>query len=225
VSRPLVVFDMDGTLVDARASYGEAVLRTVRHFTGREVSWESVVTYKLQGGWNNDWDLCQRMAEDLGVPVSYASIVEAFDRILLGEEALLSREVWIPDPGFLERLAETHGVAIFTGRSRREAEITLGRSAPTVAFRAVVCAEDVATPKPAPEGLHRVRELAPGRDLLYVGDAVDDARSARAAGVPFVGVSLGDSPLSAEAARALEREGAAVVLPNINLLEALLEDR
>ena len=30
--------------------------------------------------------------------------------------------------------------------------------------------------------------MKPGRKLWYVGDTVDDARSASAAGVPFIGI-------------------------------------
>jgi phosphoglycolate phosphatase-like HAD superfamily hydrolase len=58
----------------------------------------------------------------------------------------------------------------------------------------------------------------PGKELLYIGDAVDDARSARAAGVAFFGIAAGDEEL----ARLLENEGAAAVLADINELEGLL---
>jgi phosphoglycolate phosphatase-like HAD superfamily hydrolase len=58
----------------------------------------------------------------------------------------------------------------------------------------------------------------PGKEILYIGDTVDDARSARAAGVNFVGIAAGDPELT----RLLSDEGAVAVLKNINELEDLL---
>ena len=34
MSKPILVFDMDGVLVDVTASYRETIARTVEHFTG-----------------------------------------------------------------------------------------------------------------------------------------------------------------------------------------------
>ena len=36
--RPIVVFDVDGVLVDVTESYREAVCRTVEHFTGKRIA-------------------------------------------------------------------------------------------------------------------------------------------------------------------------------------------
>ena len=38
----LIVFDVDGVLVDDTESYRETIIATVKHFTGREVTRELV---------------------------------------------------------------------------------------------------------------------------------------------------------------------------------------
>ena len=56
-------------------------------------------------------------------------------------------------------------------------------------FCPVVGVDDVSRPKPHPEGILKIREMVPHNRVWYVGDTVDDARSARAAGVPFIGIA------------------------------------
>ena len=57
MTQPLIVFDMDGVLVDVTESYRESIVQTVKHFTGVEVTREQIQDYKNEGGWNDDWKL------------------------------------------------------------------------------------------------------------------------------------------------------------------------
>ncbi len=222
--RGVIAFDMDGVLVDVTESYREAIVRTVEHFTGRRIERELIQQYKNSGGYNNDWKLSQRIAADLGVQVDYDTVVDYFNRIFLynGEESLIHRERWIAERDLLARLGLRFDFAIFTGRSHTEAGVTLNRYAPDVRFQPLICAEDVEHPKPHPEGLTKIAAAYPGRKLWYVGDTVDDARCARAAGVDFVGVAAPGAPGSAELRELLRAEGAAAVIDNINQLESVL---
>jgi phosphoglycolate phosphatase len=74
--------------------------------------------------------------------------------------------------------------------------------------------DDMAETKPDPAPLRRaIRELGlgpEGKDVTYVGDALDDMRMARAAGVHAVGIAsvLGD-------AAALEAAGADETAPSV----------
>ena len=122
----VLVFDMDGVLVDVSDSYRETIIRTVGHFTGKPVTRELIQGYKNQGGWNNDWALSQKICRDLGCEVEYPAIVKHFNFVFL-DEGLIHRERWLPKDGMLERLSEKYELAIFTGRNIQEAEITLGR--------------------------------------------------------------------------------------------------
>ncbi|MGA3075502.1 MAG: HAD-IA family hydrolase, partial [Bryobacteraceae bacterium] len=82
--------------------------------------------------------------------------------------------------------------------------------------------EDVTALKPAPEGLLKIAATAGGRKIWYVGDTVDDARSAKAAGVPFIGIASPDNVRRAEVASLFQAEKAAAVLDDINQLESVL---
>jgi HAD superfamily phosphatase len=221
---PLVVFDMDGVLVEVTESYRDTVIATVRHFTGREITRLLVQEYKNRGGFNNDWKLSQQIARDLGVEVDYPVVFEKFKSIFWGNgtDGLILREKWIAEAGLLERLQERFGLAIFTGRMPEEVDDTLRRLAPHLRFNPIIRTGDVANGKPAPDGLVRIAELAPDRELVYIGDSVDDARTASAAGVPFIGIAAPAQPCREELVRLFRDEGAVHILESINQLESVL---
>jgi len=112
-------------------------------------------------------------------------------------------------------LARKFELAIFTGRTRQEVEITLNREGLLDRFL-IVTADDVEHEKPAPDGLLKIAALRPARKLLYVGDTVDDARCARAANVPFIGIAAPAIPRRVELLDLFQREGAIQVLGEIN---------
>lgn len=209
---------MDGVLVEVSDSYRETIVQTVLAFTGKTISRDLIQEYKNRGGFNNDWILSHRVCLDLGHEISYPLVVETFNRLFLGENGqpgLIGREYWIPRPGLLESLAERFELAIFTGRNTLEAEITLNRMGLRGRFL-LMTADDVEREKPAPDGLNKIKALRPGKPLLYVGDTVDDARSARAANVPFIGIAAAASARRDELIAAFQLEGAIRILENIN---------
>ena len=79
--RGLIIFDMDGVLVDVSASYRETVRRAAALFLSRAISsdalpdplfpLEDLAAVKQSGGLNNDWDLtrlvCSLLFSKLGV--------------------------------------------------------------------------------------------------------------------------------------------------------------
>jgi HAD superfamily hydrolase (TIGR01548 family) len=210
----MLVFDMDGVLVDVTESYRETVVRTVQHFTHQTIARDSIQEYKNRGGWNNDWLLSQRICSDLGFEIPYATVVEYFNYLFL-DQGVIHRERWLPRDGLLDRLAAKFEFAIFTGRTTEEAEITLKRESVRDRFL-LVTANDVEREKPAPDGLLKIAALRPSRKLLYIGDTVDDARCAKAAYVPFIGIAARHSPRRAELVELLQLEGAIQVIEDIN---------
>jgi len=221
---PIIVFDMDGVLAEVTESYRESIVQTVEHFTGQRIARDLIQDYKNQGGWNNDWALSQKIAADLGFEVPYGTVVDYFNEIFIGKNGsgLIQRESWFPQPGLLERLRERFGLALFTGRLQYEADITLKRFAPSVTFDPLLCAEHVANSKPAPDGLLTIQRMKPGRKLWYVGDTVDDARSARAAQVPFIGIAAQNHSRRDEIIRLFQAEQAVAIFENVNEIEAAL---
>ena len=83
--KPVLVFDMDGVLVDVTESYRETIAQTVQHFTGSQPVTRAHPGYKNQGGWNNDWKLVAPHHPDAGIdsPVRRLS-KDYFQSIFLG---------------------------------------------------------------------------------------------------------------------------------------------
>jgi HAD superfamily phosphatase len=221
---PVLVFDMDGVLVDCTESYREAIRQTVKHFTGREIGHDRIQDLKNAGGWTNDWALAHKLIQDLGFSVDYDPVVAQFQAFFLGDgsDGLMLREKWAARPGLLEALSRRYRLAIFTGRPREEAKMTLRRFAAHLRFDPLIGAEDVENGKPAPDGLRRIAERTGAGRIWYVGDTVDDARSARAAGTAFIGVASPASPRRAELISLFRAEGACAVIDDVNQLEAVL---
>jgi HAD superfamily phosphatase len=224
VAPDVIVFDMDGVLVEVSQSYREAIRETVKHFTGDLVSHDLIQDFKNAGGWNNDWLLSHRLILDRGKTVEYPDVVNRFNQIFLGDhnDGLILKEQWMPRTGLLEKLSAAATLAIFTGRARFEADATLNRYAGHLRFDPIVTDESVANPKPAPDGLELIKQQYPGQHIWYLGDTVDDARSASAAQVAFIGVSMPHNSRHAEITASLQALGAFAVLHDVNELESLL---
>jgi len=231
-SRPtdsdILIFDMDGVLVDVTESYRETICQTVAHFSKQTISREFVQDYKNLGGWNNDWMLSEKILIDLGHPVAFETVKAYFNKIFFGDvidgiaDGLMAREQWLPGEGLLEQLAANYHLAVFTGREKEEALMTLRRFAPHVAFDPVLAADMGVLAKPAPDGLLHIGKRFPGRQMWYVGDTVDDARSARAAGVPFIGVAAPEVPQRESLLALFQEEDARHIVENINQLPEVL---
>jgi HAD superfamily hydrolase (TIGR01548 family) len=220
----LLIFDMDGVLTEVSESYRESVVQCVLHFTGQRVSRDRIQEYKNQGGWNNDWDLSQKITADFGVHVPHDDIVTKFNEFFLGTDGdgLVLREQWFPQIGLLDRLAARFQLGIFTGRLQYEADISLRRFAPSQVFDPMICADHVARAKPAPDGLLAIAARHPGQRITYVGDTVDDARSAADAGVPFIGIAAAEQPHRDELLALFAATNAVAVIENINEIEGVL---
>jgi HAD superfamily phosphatase len=222
MSQAILIFDMDGVLVDVTESYRETIAATVEHYTGARPTPEQIQQFKNQGGFNDDWQLSHYIITGVGFDVAFEEMKAHFQNLFLGAggtEGLINREKWIARPGTLEKLAEQYRLAIFTGRPREEADITLKRFVPNLTFDPVISMEDVACKKPDPEGLLRIAAAHPDAKLLYVGDSIDDARAARAAKVPFIGVAAPSNPSYLDLVFLFQEENAHAMIDDINYLD------
>jgi HAD superfamily phosphatase len=224
MSRPVLVFDMDGVLVDVSASYRAAIIETIRHFTGVTATPDSVQEWKNRGGYNNDWVLCHHYCRELGVELAYDKVVDYFNEVFFGRnnDGLIAREQWVPRDGLLERLRQRYRLAIFTGRNRRELEATLERFVREPLFDVIITSDDIDRGKPEPDGLIEIRRRTGEEIAAFLGDTVDDAASARGAGVPFIGIAAAGAPLRDRLLAALREQGAAAVIENVNEIEEVL---
>jgi HAD superfamily hydrolase (TIGR01548 family) len=213
--------------VDVGESYRATIQATVKAFTGDEPTREEIQDWKNKGGWNDDWQLSHRLILERGGRAEYAEVVDRFQQIFLGNgsDGLILRELWIARNGLFPAMAERHRLAIFTGRLRAEANLTLDRFLPGV-FDPIIGADDVARHKPDPEGLHKICQAVAHGRCWYVGDTVDDARASRAANIPFIGIAAAANPRREELVRLLREDGAIAVLEDINSLEdAIAQNR
>jgi HAD superfamily hydrolase (TIGR01548 family) len=221
--KDLLIFDMDGVLVDVTDSYRAAIQATVKDFTSDEPSHLEIQDWKNRGGWNDDWLLSTEMIRQRGHDIPYEQVVQHFQKLFHGDgtNGLILRERWLATDGLFDRLATQHNLAVFTGRTRWEANVTLDRFLPG-SFHSVIGSDDVKRGKPDPEGLHRICSAFEHRKCWYVGDTVDDARASSAAKIPFIGIASKANPRYGELVRLLEAEGAVAVLDDINSMETVI---
>lgn len=220
----VVVFDMDGVLVDPTETFRRALIDTVRHFAGVTITQDDIVRIKNGGGYNDDSEIALLAIREAGFDPDMSEI-RTFGRALYwgnNADGYIRNERWLVDPGLLERLAAKCRLAIFTGRGMQSATHTLRRFCSQIDFDPIVTHEQVERLKPAPDGLLLIRRAVPDRELVFVGDNVDDCRSALAASVRFVGIASPDTPRHAETKALFEKLGAETVLKSVNDLEGFL---
>ena len=221
----LLIFDMDGVLVDVSESYRETIARTVEHFTGRAITRQAIQECKNQGGWNDDWHLTHHLVRAGGAEASFEEVRARFQELFLGvngSPGLIQRERWIARQGVLEDLIQYFNFALFTGRPKEEAHLTLGRFAAGLRFHPIIGMHEVARHKPAPDGLLEIIGANPGVRAFYIGDTIDDARAAHAAAIPFIGIAAPENPLRGELVSLFQSQNAAAILDDINQLPEAL---
>ncbi len=180
---------MDGVLVDVTESYRETIAQTVEHFTGTRIPNEMIQDFKNQGGWNDDWKLSHHLVTGVGVEAGFDEVKAYFQSIFHGNG--------------------TDGLIL----REEEAALTLNRFAPHLVFDPVVGMYEVCNHKPAPDGLLTMKAA------YYVGDTVDDARCAKAAGVPFIGVAAPSNPRYMDLVFLFQETGAYAIVDDINYLD------
>ena len=127
-------------------------------------------------------------------------------------------------PGVLEKLNEQFRLRRVHRTAEVEADMTLRRFAPGLVFAPVIGMEDVDDHKPAPEGLLKILEANCDCRVFYVGDTVDDARCAKAARVPFIGIAAPSNPLYLDLVFLFQAEGAYAIVDDINYLEEVFTE-
>jgi HAD superfamily hydrolase (TIGR01549 family) len=171
-----VVFDLDGTLADTMTLAPRVYAETIMRLGGPEVSPEEVIAA---------WHIGSTpvvLAHFLCRPVT-APDIECFYGSF---EAVIAAVQPLPGiPGMLSALQqEGYRLAVFTHATRRAATMTLAAAGLDRFRLTLVGGEEIARPKPAPDGLQlacqRINVTAPA--AAYVGDAEVDLQCAAAAG-------------------------------------------
>ncbi len=185
----LVVFDLDGTLVDSLPDIAASIAR-LRAAHGRGPRTADEVRAAIGAG---SRILLERTCRDLYEgEAGFESLLGEFRRIYTAESVRAPRLY----PGAAELLAATSGRALLAVLTNKPREITLPlleRLGIAGSFDRVVSPADARAVKPDPAPLRALLgELAvAASDALLVGDSVQDFAAGRAAGVFTVGMRGG----------------------------------
>jgi len=211
----ILIFDVDGVLVDVRGTYWRSALETVRHITGKRVTYAELHRWKSKPGFNDDWSMVSAWVSSLGYATSYEQARAAFEKFYWGSDGKpgnVRNEKLMVTPRQVEKWAQRYELNLFTGRTRQEFSFTFDRWPATKHFRTIITTDD-ALRKPHPEGLQRILGERDPATALYLGDNIDDALAARDASVPFVAIIVpGEHGYGQRAARFREL-GAIALLP------------
>jgi HAD superfamily hydrolase (TIGR01509 family) len=173
------VFDLDGTLVDTLEPTFRCFQEAVTPALGRVPSRAEI----LQRFGPADHDIVSAW---VGPEEAQAAV----ERLYRGYEHAFHDAG--PFPGMVELVQELRRrgkrTAIFTGRGRRSTDVLLRSMALDGLFDVVVCGDEVAFPKPAPDGLFKILEIlgVTALDAVFLGDTVKDLEAARGAGIPAI---------------------------------------
>ena len=224
----IITFDVDGVLIDVRGSYWRTAIETVRQLSGKRVSYQELYKWKAKPGHNDDWRLTANWVTALGRPTSYKQARAAFEKVYWGtggKPGNVRNERFVIAPGQIEKWARRFELNLFTGRTRKEFAYTFNRWPAAKHFRRIVTMDDVKNRKPDPEGLLKILGKRDRGTALYVGDNVDDALAARAAGVAFVAILPRGSLRYRKNAVRFRELGALAILPKITALNGWLAAR
>ncbi len=190
VNPEILIFDVDGVLIDVRETFWRSALQTVEKLTGKKGTWTELREWKRQPGNNDDWMMVSRWATARGVPTTYEQAREAFQPFYWGSNGKpgnVAKEKWLVTPKLVEKWARHRELNLFTGRTRPEFTYSFERWPAAKYFRTVITMDD-ARKKPFPDGLYAILEKRNPKRALYLGDNVDDGLAAQAAGVPFMAI-------------------------------------
>jgi phosphoglycolate phosphatase-like HAD superfamily hydrolase len=217
---------VDGVLVDTRGSFQLTTLQTVKFFTKKRVTLRELHAWKNRPGFNDDWKLSTAWVNDLGADFAYDEIKKKFQEIYWGENSRgnVSKEKWLLRKSTIARLATQSELAIFTGRTWQELNYTLDRNDVRRFFKTIVTVEEVANPKPAPDGLLKILNGRVPSTALYVGDNIDDALAAQSAQVPFLAILPKTGEERRQRSTRLLQLGALAILSHISELEPWLRE-
>jgi HAD superfamily phosphatase len=213
-------------LVDTRDTFQLSTLQTVKFFTKKRVTLRELHAWKNRPGFNDDWKLSTTWINDLGANVTFDEVKKKFQEFYWGQnrQGNVRKEKWLLRNSALSRLARKSELGIFTGRYRNELDYTLEHHDVRRNFKTIVTVEDVANPKPAPEGLIKILKGRDPSKALYIGDNIDDALAAQTARVPFLGILPKTGVERRQRSTRLHELGALAILNDINQLEGWLRN-
>jgi pyrophosphatase PpaX len=184
VRYPVVLFDLDGTVIDS----GAIILASMRHAAETVVGgeWTDAELMKAVGGPGLEGQMVEldphRVDELVRVYRAHNEPLHDTLECCAGMDVALA-----------ELKERGHRLGIVTAKRRSTVELAFARVPIEHLFETVVGGDETAEHKPSPEPLLLALErlgASPG-ETAYVGDSPFDMEAAKAAGVAAIGVSWG----------------------------------
>jgi phosphoglycolate phosphatase len=172
---------LDGTLIDSARDLGDAVSEMVQSYGARPLPLPDAVAMVGDGA----PVLVRRALERAGLDPAMAGALERFMQ-MYGRRLL---DHTAPYPGVRESLAlclHRGPLAVLTNKPLGPSIGLLEALGLRGFFSRIIGGDSEHGRKPDPAGLRALMTLAPGEPLVMVGDSPIDARTAEAAGCPFV---------------------------------------
>lgn len=149
---------------------------------------------------------------------------EAFEEATatLNTEGFIEDEPLLIRPETTRELTAKYSIGIFTGRPAQEAVVVLDRVGLSIPDAHRITMDDQVPGKPAPDGLVMLADRLDATALVFVGDTLDDVRTARAAADAdpardYYGIGvLTGGHAGAEGRARFEQAGADAVVDSIN---------
>ncbi|MEO5926174.1 MAG: HAD-IA family hydrolase [Bryobacteraceae bacterium] len=190
-SAELLIFDLDGTLIDSKLDLVNSVNATRAWMSLEPLSVERISSYVGNGAPN----LIKRALPDATDP----QLEEALNYFFAYyKEHMLDATVLYP--GVREALDELHAankaMAILTNKAVRFSQTLIQRLNLDAHFFRIYGGNSFPEKKPHPIGLQTLmqeRNVAPERTVM-IGDSAIDIQTARAAGTKAIGVDWGFQP-------------------------------
>ncbi len=177
----IITFDLDGTLIDSARDLGDAVSALVQSYGAPALDESEVLSMVGDGAPLLVRRALERSALDPALPGALDRFMRLYDRRLLDHT--------VAYPGVRESLAlavHRGPLAVLTNKPRGPSIGILEALGLRGFFSRVIGGDSAYGRKPDPAGLRALRDLAPGHRIIMVGDSPADAKTADAAGCPFV---------------------------------------
>jgi pyrophosphatase PpaX len=174
----IVLFDLDGTLIDSVRLILDSYHHTMR-------------AHGLAARTDDDWltglgtPLSVQFADWGNDPETLQALIATYRDYNLEHH---DRMVTVY-PGVVEAVQAIRAAGVRTGlvtsKNRKGALRGLGLAGLESMMDVLVCADEVTNPKPHPEPVEKAVKMLGGilRETIYVGDSIHDMQSGRAAGV------------------------------------------
>jgi phosphoglycolate phosphatase len=184
----LIVFDLDGTLIDSRRDLADSANALIAERGGQQLPVETIASMVGEGAALLVRRLIKASGLDLDLREALPRFLELYDERLLVHTRLYDGTV-----AMLETLHGNSTLAVLTNKPQRPTEAILAGLGIAPMFKWVVGGDTAHGRKPDPAGLAHIIAAAGASagETLMVGDSAIDLRTARAAGTRVCLVSYG----------------------------------